>query len=523
MIGDLQGQGAVEDQADFIIIGAGTVGLPTSVLLARETGKRVVCLESGGHHQDGETHPLNEVVHLASNYDGAAVGRFRCLGGTSTRWGGALIPFQAADLDHGCWPISIADLEPYLRDVELLFGLEPGPYCDPSFPFDLGGIHVNRLAKWPAFKKRNVVDLVGTESRGLPNLNIWLNATVSEILAGPDGKGVEVLARSLSGDCIRLSAPRLIIAAGAIETTRLALLINQQNGGVIRAASPSLGRYFTDHISVAVAEIKPRRPKALNKIIGFRFSDGGSMRNIRFEFSGDAVARKSQPPSFADVRFELQRPGGFDALREVFRRLQKKQLPPFRVCWGLIRNIPWLMRAVWWRSVHKRLLFPEDSRLIAHTVVAQLASADNYIALSETSRDPFGVPRAEIKWRISDADIDNIKRAAHLFEETWNGTEFAGYGTWERFPSETIAGSAQESGAFLHPTGSTRIGRDSTEGVVDRNLSLFTLPQIQLLSTSVLPTAGGANPTMMLMLLALRCIDQHVKASTAMNTSYMTP
>jgi len=490
------------------------VGLPTSVSLARETGKKVVCLESGGYHQDGETHLLNEVVHLASDYNGAAVGRFRCLGGTSTRWGGALIPFQVADLEQDGWPISIAELEPYLPDVETLFGLEPGPYCDPSFPFDLGDIHVNRLAKWPAFKKRNVVDLVGRESRELSNLNIWLNATVIEICAQPDGEGVEVLARSLSGDEIRLSAPRLIIAAGAIETTRLALLINQQNDSVIGTASPSLGRYFADHISVGVAEIKPRRPKALNKIIGFRFGNGGSMRNIRFELSNATEVRTSLPPGFTDVRFELQRPGGFDALREIFRRLQKKQFPPLSVCWGLIRNMPWLIRAVWWRFVHRRLLFPQDARLIAHTVIAQVPTADNYIALSETKRDPFGVPLAEIRWRISDADIDNLKRAAHLFEETWNATEFADYGTWQRFPAKTIVVSAQEAGAFLHPSGSTRIGRDAAEGVVDRDLCLFSLPHIQLLSTSVLPTAGGANPTMMVMLLALRCIGQHAKAHT---------
>jgi choline dehydrogenase-like flavoprotein len=172
MIGNLQEQGTLEDQADFMVIGAGTVGLPTSVLLARKTGERVVCLESGDYHQDG-------------------------------------------------WPISLAALESYLPDVESLFGLQPRPYCDLIFPFELGEIHVNRLAKWPTFKKRSVVDLVGNESRDLPNLKIWINATVTEILAVPDGKGVEVLARSLSGDCVRLSAPRLIIAAGAIETTPL--------------------------------------------------------------------------------------------------------------------------------------------------------------------------------------------------------------------------------------------------------------------------------------------------------------
>ena len=512
MINDLHGQGTIEQHADIIVIGAGTVGLPTSVLLAQRTGQRVITLESGGLHQDQDTHPLNEVVHLDAKYTGAVTGRFRCLGGTSTRWGGALIPFQSMDLEQEGWPLTLEDLEPYLPEVESLFDLEPGPYCDPSFPFDLGDSYVNRLAKWPSFGKRNVVALMGKEGRELPNLGIWIHANVVKISTGVDGDGVQLTACSPGGDSLRLSASRLIIAAGAIETTRLALLIDQQNDNVIRAVSPNLGRYFSDHISVGVAEIIPRRRNQLNKIFGFRFGDRGSMRNVRFELSRDSHARDLLPPSFVEMRFDLQRPGGFEALREVFRRLQKQQFPSLHVWWNLLCNSPWLARAIWWRFVHKRLLFPQNARLIAHAVIAQELSADNYIALSKSRKDRFGVPMAEMKWRVSDSDIANVARVARLFEQTWRGTGFAGFGTWEPFAMETISSNARETGAFLHPSGSTRLGRNASEGVVDRDLRLFSVPQIQLLATSVLPSAGGANPTMMLMLLALRCVDQHVKA-----------
>jgi choline dehydrogenase-like flavoprotein len=51
------------------------------------------------------------------------------------------------------------------------------------------------------------------------------------------------------------------------------------------------------------------------------------------------------------------------------------------------------------------------------------------------------------------------------------------------------------------------------EGVVDKDLNLFGVDNVQLLATSVLPTGGGANPTMMLLLLAMRCVNQHAKAT----------
>ena len=118
-----------EIEADIAIVGAGIAGLLLATRL-RKHGVRVIVLESGGYKQDESTHPLNRVVQLGQEYRGATEGRFRCLGGTSTRWGGALIPFLPDDmlsrphLDLPAWPLDIAALETYLREVEYLFGVD---------------------------------------------------------------------------------------------------------------------------------------------------------------------------------------------------------------------------------------------------------------------------------------------------------------------------------------------------------------------------------------------------------------
>ncbi len=44
--------------------------------------------------------------------------------------------------------------------------------------------------------------------------------------------------------------------------------------------------------------------------------------------------------------------------------------------------------------------------------------------------------------------------------------------------------------------------------VVDDRLRPFRLGNTTVLATSVLPSRGGANPTMMLFLLAFRCMEQ---------------
>jgi len=177
MLRDLQGSGQQIADCDTLVVGGGTCGLAIAAKLARK-GLRAICIESGGISQDKEEHPLNEVVHLRSAYGGAAHGRFRCLGGTSTRWGGALIPFQPGDLDHAGWPITHAEIMHYLPEAENLFGLPPGSY---ELEHLLGNAnHVARLAKWPPFAKRNVAKLVDADIKSCAGPQVWLNATATK-------------------------------------------------------------------------------------------------------------------------------------------------------------------------------------------------------------------------------------------------------------------------------------------------------------------------------------------------------
>jgi choline dehydrogenase-like flavoprotein len=144
-------------------------------------------------------------------------------------------------------------------------------------------------------------------------------------------------------------------------------------------------------------------------------------------------------------------------------------------------------------------------------VVEQVPSERNFIRLSDDRTDQFGVPLAEIVWSVTDEDKRNVIETAELFRKTWESTGFAEMGKWRSFNTREIWASIEASEGIFHPTGSTRMGLNPANGVVDKDLNLFGFPNVQLLATSVLPTAGGANPTMMLLLLAMRCIDQHDK------------
>src|SRR5258708_28104179 len=85
MIVDLNAEDADRSiTTGILIIGGGIAGLLLAAKL-RSYRIPVAILESGGREQEADTHPLNRVLLLGDQYRGALHGRFRCLGGASTR------------------------------------------------------------------------------------------------------------------------------------------------------------------------------------------------------------------------------------------------------------------------------------------------------------------------------------------------------------------------------------------------------------------------------------------------------
>lgn len=505
MISDLDTADASAVETDVLVIGAGTVGLVVACQLAQR-GWRVVVVESGGAKQVGDYHTFNEVVQTRAVYAGTTKGRFRCLGGTSTRWGGALIPFAPADCRADEWPLDLPEVFRYVAAVESLFGLNRGSYdAEPMFVGTTPDFCA-RLAKWPKFKHRNVARLLHAPLRTLPNLHVWLNATATHFEV-TDGRLHLITARSLGGRMLHVSAREVVLAAGAIESTRLLLLMDEQNKRSLFLPDGQLGHFFSDHLSAPVAEVEPTDRGALNQLVGFRFERNGSMRNLRFELSSGTPLRKSMPPCFAHIAFIDSARGGFDALRETLRYVQRRQVPPLSSLYGLMAAAPWLMTALWWRYVRRRLLYPWRSSIRLYMVIEQQPRTDNRIRLSQSRTDAFGQPLAELAWDVSSDDIENLKKATDAFATAWSTSALGSVARLRRYPHEAVARELTLGGGIFHPVGSARMAARSGLGVVDAQLRAFRVRNLSVVSTAVLPRAGGANPTMMLLCLGMRCVD----------------
>ena len=498
-------------EADVAIVGGGLAGLVMAERLSRR-GARVVVLESGGATQENDSHPLNQVEMAAQSYSGAEHGRYRCLGGTSSRWGGAMLPFLKEDLeDHtagwgNAWGVAYSELMQHVPELEKIFELDPEPY-DLEAGSRLFGETTSRFMlrspKWPQFSARNVANVFHYELRRRDRLLVWLNATVVNFRF--DGERCTGLrAQSLSGNWLDVSASNIVITAGAIESTRLLLLINQATAG--RISGLALGRYFHDHLSAPIANIVPRDGGSLNKTFAFRFVTKG-MRNVRLELNGKTRRDNHLPGAFAHVSFAERREGGFAAVRRLYQAVQRRIAPSPADIKLLALSAPWLLKAAYWRYVNHKVLAAEDAFWQLHLVTEQEPIASNRVYLSQSRVDEFGLPLAVIDWRVSQSDVARFEQVASFAKEEWGVRGFNLLGEYAPRDPADVEVDLYAGGGIYHPAGSTRIGNTHIDGVVNSRLQPFGAAGLHVVSTSVFPNCGGANPSMMLLLFALRASD----------------
>lgn len=423
-----------------------------------------------------------------------------------------MLPFAEQDLAgsfaHGRsrWAgLSMNELIPYLSDIEALFGLPEDGYGAPDAPA-LSGFSARR-AKWPPFSRRNVAELLRRDIESAEGPEIWINATVVDLELAEGGRISSVAAKASSGAKISVRAAAVVIAAGAIESTRLLLALDRKHGGQLFGDAHVLGRGFHDHVSAKVADVSPLTRIEFNALFGFRFQ-GGAMRNLRYEHFRAASGGGDTPAGFAHVASIGGESSGFAALREIYRKAQRKELPAVRDLMQLAGGAPWLARAVWARYARKRLRFPDDAIFELHLVTEQIPHPDNRITLSISRKDVFGVPLAEIDWRVREADLTGHARLFKKFVQAWRVSALSGIAELRPLSQDVIAASLEAGSGVYHPGGSTRIGVTDAEGVVDRDLRLFRVPNLWVIATSAFPMGGAANPTMTLALLAYRAADR---------------
>ncbi len=511
-----------EASAQICVVGAGIAGLFAACRLA-EKGYKVSVLESGGRKFDQQIHDLNEVEDAFGSYTGARNGRYRGLGGSSSHWGGRMLPLTTHDARArpyaaiDAWPFDIHELNVYRREIEQVFGIDDASFEEEALDLlDRQGVIPRgdpdialRYPKWPTFRHCNVANVLRDRIEAAGNLEIWLGATACGFKMDRErGRLSGIVARDFFGRTICMHADEFVFAAGTIEVTRLLLHLDAACDGRAFEKCRVLGRYFQDHLNCSVGTLVPHNHKMTNVWFGYHFI-AGTRRSLHMELTPQAQEAAGVASAFAQVLFDPAPDSALNVIKKALRGLQRGELDlSFRDGLRLAADFGVLLRTGYWRYVRRQLFLPSELHLNLSIWTEQVPNRQNKIALSDR-KDRFGCPLVRVEWWPGEADERTFRACIARVRAYWERS-----GLNKICPIAWSPAALDEHHALLegvtnlgHPAGSTRMGTDPVEAVVGPDLRCHHISNVTVASASVFPSPGSANPTYTIIQLALRAAD----------------
>ena len=541
---------APSERVDVCVVGAGVAGALVAYSLA-ERGHDVVVLEAGERFDLDEQREIYEQLEQAIRpevsraelwgmreprdsyttdlddglYFRLNEQRTKAVGGATLHWAGYTPRLHEKDFEmqsrYGLasdWPISYEDLRPYYARAERELGVagaggDPyGPPREEPFPMDpFPQSYTDRLFTEACAE-------LGIETHPIPQarnstshdgrsacLNYGTCVPFCPSGAKYDGRvhvrkaeaaGARIVdrvpAQSIehdeSGDRVeavryatpdgtvhRQEARHVVLACGGIETPRLLLLSDsEQYPDGLANSSGAVGRYF--HVGLSVSTRAELDRPAQQEPVGFATRHSTHFYDHDDPTPGSVLLtfRNENPPS--PVRNAL---GSTDVASGLLPEVVGDT-------WGdeLLEEIREVAG-----SSHRGVRVTSS--------VDQLPTASNRIELDPSRTDDLGNPVPKVTFSVGERARRTMERGLEIHREIF-----------EELGAEIVdEGTPGEGGLGNHHKGTTRMGTDPAESVVNAQCRTHDLDNCWIASASVFTTGGAMNPTLTIAALALRTAD----------------
>jgi choline dehydrogenase-like flavoprotein len=516
-------------EADICIVGAGLAGIALATRLDR-VGVSIALIESGPIGPSAEADDLSvgaATLHPYFDFIEAAPRRF---GGAAEMWGAWCRPLDTLDLedrpwpDSG-WPIPLAEMEAYftegcefLRLSDCGFGGEAWTDALPPLYRHIQRETSLEIGVWQESPLAPISETYADPLAASETIAVYLGATALDIQVDGDETTVTgIKVGTANGKRFTVSAGHFVLAGGALGTVRLLLSSTNRFKSGVGNEHGLVGRYFAEHPHIVGGRIPLKYGRGVGRPRFAAIDRGilGTMARIEMErpragiragihLSEDLRRREELPNVIAHLRPPSVEPprSALVFFREVRHRDVKKALKALP---SLFRNIPEVVNVVY------RRLLKRPAELELYVQVETTPNPDSRIVLSD-EKDAFGMPRAEMQWRITDFDKQKLRRTIELMGEE---LEAIGLGTLRLEPWVKDPGEFWSSEPFggLHLMGTTRMSESPERGVVDTDGRVHGLANLWVAGSSVFPTYGAANPGLTIAATALRTADRIAKVT----------
>jgi choline dehydrogenase-like flavoprotein len=460
------------------IVGAGPAGITVAHKLAQAKIPSVIFEAGGGDYSD-ESQDFYKGKVVGDPYFDLDVTRLRFLGGSSNHWAGWCRILEAHDflpkpyVANSGWPITRADIEPFLPEAFDILGIQP---FRPDVPVD-GNMN------WFEVIKSSHVHF-GEKFYGELETNPYIAVVLNTEVAALKGDGRVVTSAALwsqGAPAGELALDYYVVCTGGLENSRLLLWSNEQsNGGVVPHAA-ALGRYWMEH------------PMYMGGAAILTDTEA-------FEFDVDGHAFYAPTPKAMAER----------GLLNFHVQIVSAPYP------GMKQYVADLacVTPEWTEWISEELGYHLQCSSQVHVSWEQAPRPDNRIVLSATDRDVSGVPRIELHWSKNALEHHTLVEGMRLFGETIAAKDIGRL----RISDWVLDGSPYPDGMELagnHHMGGTRMGTDPAVSVVDANCKVHGMENLFVGGSSVFATSGQCTPTTTLTALAVRLGDHLSKVIAA--------
>jgi choline dehydrogenase-like flavoprotein len=504
--------------ADICIVGAGAAG----ITLARELSNgplKVLLLEGGGFDREPRMQDLYRGEIVGKPYFPLEAAAEHFFGGTTNHWAGWCATYDALDFEkrdwvpHSGWPITRGDLDPFYARAQPI--LELGPYKYDAADWTNGDAERAPLLPdsqlfytkmWQfspptRFGQKYRSDIVNSR-----NVHLYTYANVVEVEANEGLTAVQsVRVRQFDGKELRARAQRFVLACHTIQNARLLLASNRQARTGLGNSSDLVGRFFMEHFEMPSGELIVADPKTAKTQI---YALDMQKRTPRGELALTASAQKEH--RLLNGTASVEAGSATDQIQSTFQFIDTAMISAmFEWEKGGRKGAPPIAEKA------MKMASPMSGparRYHLMTRQEQAPNPDSRVTLSN-EKDALGMPRAKLDWQLTDLDKRSMRTLYHLL-----GREMGRTGTGRVQIRDWLLSDDKTWPSFIsggwHHMGTTRMSADPKQGVVDANCKVHSLANLYISGAGVYCTAGGVNPTLTLVALALRLAD-HLKTTSA--------